>query len=890
MVLSSGVQWRYIEENLRTSQDWDRLNFAGEIPGGGRENQSHTNDKVALVCIYALEFFEKKMPSLIDLRQLPPIKIKVWNKRKTLLKLLENKLFEILPGDGHKKKPNFSDFFEESLAQCIVYRKQIYVFRCLTYLNMGTKLLPREEEKMHVKLKALTTYNHASLACRCLLDWIRLDPSTAIPRACELFKTNSELFSAKKVCSWFTEHPEVKKNLKVVLTQLIKANLAPINSQLRQLVAYAGEQFTFMENIRFLNCAKRVHNQVIFRFLLITLFDLKEPEECRKNLNKHIKFLSQILVLWIENAPAFLPTCFKQTYEESSSKKIIQETITELLNYTNFSIVRSPYYPEPILDSVGLYRRHIKKTAFCAALLRSCFSSQKEIQKRGRWVAEHIACKDTSFELLYRNFHQMSQKGASSLAILTKFKKVLAIRTTIGIPLIAHIVTPNKRQLFAGMIKPQLTISKEMQSAWKMKILCHEFFKSENHAIRECLAKIATLEGFSLKAIKSCSQWFRDVFFPLHNGSMLVAFAGPIHAHDKALETSLKAVLPKNSAYFASPPLQQHLMGHPYQFSARYFGWMHLKEKVPFNWKEATFYFEGGNLLRVINRKNEVTILCGALNLLCAYFVAEINQTFVSLDMKRKVEKKVDELLEKGVIQSHHLEETKRILKILNENEKSTSKDAYQAIAKIEVIRDVLQEELQHPMLVLESGFGFHQSQLELHIDMYILPAPNGVVFLQSYELTVSTLHRIIENGRLTFIEQKVLNSFLKYAKILQNRDEKRLLAILKQLEQLDVTVIQVPGIYVDEHFTINYLNAIVGQGNTGNFAITNGFKGIPGEDYLRDAFTLMLQAGGIDSVYFEGHDLEKTMETTPDWDLESLRMIQLIGGIHCRSLELFSD
>jgi len=896
MVFMLASQWSYIEKNLRTPEDWERLNFVGDMPTlqACIDQRQETNNKVAIVCKCAMDFFDQKMSRLIHLRELPSGKMKIWKKREALLEILETKLFEILPEDAFsenslEEKPCFYDFFKESLARCIVLHKQIFVFRCLTYLKMNIQLLPKEQDELHAKLGALTLYNQAALACNCLLDWIILEPSIAIPKACELFEKHVELLSAEKLYRWFVKNPEVKNNLKSILSQLISANKPNINSQLLRLVAFTSEQFTLLEKIAFLNCAQRAHNKSIFRFLLISLFDAKESLECYRDINKHVEFLSQSLIFWIENAPVFLQTPAPINCEEVSLKTIVQEIILDLLKYTNFSVVRFPYHPEPILDAEGLYGRQIKKRGFCAALLQNCFMESKERQKRSRWVAGLIAQKDASFDLLYRHFCRMSQKKAASEKIIDKLNKVLSVRTVINIPLTAHQVPQGKQKLFKWFLSRSTVLEKKVQNAWRIRVVYHEFFGKNGHTIEACLKKIGILENFLVKPLKCRFQWFRDVFFPISAGKVLIPFVGPKYACNDALEIKLRTILPYNSAYFTALPLQQQMMGNPYKFSKLYFGWMQSSE-LPFTCKESTFYFEGGNLLRVINRKNETIILCGALNLVCAFIVAELNQTFTSLEMQEKIQKKINELLGKNTLQVQLLKETKDVLKILYKRKDISLKDAYQAVAKIEVIRDELQEELQSPMLVLESGHGFDQAQLELHIDMYILPAPNGVVFVQSYEVTVHTLQEILDNSRLSFLELKVLNSFLKYARLLRRRDEKRLRAVCKQLEQLDLTVIKVPGIYVNKHYNINYLNSIAGQGSTGSFVITNGFKGIPGEGYLRDAFTMFLQAKGIDSVYFQGHDLKKTMETSPDWDLESLKMIQLFGGIHCRSLEFFSS
>ncbi|MBS0655292.1 MAG: hypothetical protein JSR46_05925, partial [Verrucomicrobia bacterium] len=119
---------------------------------------------------------------------------------------------------------------------------------------------------------------------------------------------------------------------------------------------------------------------------------------------------------------------------------------------------------------------------------------------------------------------------------------------------------------------------------------------------------------------------------------------------------------------------------------------------------------------------------------------------------------------------------------------------------------------------------------------------------------------------------------------------ERALTDISRALHTFGFRVIPVPGLYHKDLglANVNFMNSIIGVGKNGKFCITNGSSHSL-DRYLREAYTAILHAHGIDNVYFVGR------ETTGEYGCRDPRGIfdaaetslSHGGGIHCRTQEV---
>lgn len=937
-------QLELIRTHLKDIEDWKTIELHDKYIS---LDASHTSKsvsllKVKLICKHVFGYIQAQLNLLKPGLEISLKQDIEWIQNDHLLSIIETKLLK-----KFRKKTHPQFFFEKQLLQCFFLRDQIQI-HCILSLANSRPLLEDEINDLHLCLKHLALDNryiplvnewlykillkNHSLGMKLCIRLFEAYPhllfkengggiaffnysiqthdvsffcflmahhATLIdPLLHRIFEKNEKSYSKlldalfihliknhhktaiKNLYLWFNNYPKAKHRWAKTLLKMIKSNQKNTNKALISIFSEIYELLSCREKKQFLIRAKGYENLSVFQFLLLKNFDDKDSIPSA-SYNEYLLAVYACILFWIKD-PSYLYCRLEEVFEDSKDE-IIKKLISIALKYSNHSLVRLPCYAEKDQKQSDSEEYPTKTSAFFLKLMGFCLQTRcKETLCRANYVASLMAKHDDSFHLFYRYYLKQKNEGKSLNKIECTFIKALSTKTPIKLGLNPHHVSSEKRQLLQSLVNTQ-EIQKFKSSYWEFKTLFFEQSDNPATTLSNSLKSISKIEGFSTYALENRISWIRDCFFRLPSQEMLTPFIGTEKKPRTISETCLKKILPKSCTYFTpSFTLRHHLMGEAY--NNRYLDALE-PSALPFQYKCATFYFEGGNLLHAINTQGYMMVLSGGLNVTYSYLIAEAHHTFNDRILQQRIIEKIEQLENQGILTEELINKTKKTLKhVLNRS--VSNADASKAIAKIEVIKDTMEKELGYPLVILEPAYGFQQNQLDLHIDMFVLPAPNGVIFLQSHHVTTQTLEHILSQARLSFLERKTLESFLEHALLLRERDEMRLQRIQEELEKKDFIVIPIPGIYINSEYTINYMNAIAGKGNSGDFIITNGFKGIPGESYLRDTFTLILQSAGINSAYFCGSPLNRILETTADIDKESHDYINLSGGLHCRTLE----
>lgn len=396
------------------------------------------------------------------------------------------------------------------------------------------------------------------------------------------------------------------------------------------------------------------------------------------------------------------------------------------------------------------------------------------------------------------------------------------------------------------------------------------------------LHQVSILEGFKLTAIPF--PWPRDKMFTIHEKKYIL----PARIKITNSKSYLRASLASMSDKFRYATLVWKLLGDKQKrfqglssVKASEFSHSHL-------YKEAPFFFEGGNLLRSLDQKGETIILSGASNIL----VSILNSRFFFSDRNKKKNLIIstNRILENS---GEHEVEIKKLMDRLQQaqlleefSEPQKRKVAALTIASIPMIEKEMSAILGSKVVTLGEVF---EHQPAYHLDMFLMPAPDGQVYIQDHSMSIHVLEAVRENygANLNSDELDLLTQYLSNARTEHEEQQDLLAKITYQLESCNIKVIPVPGSYsIASDNRVNFLNAIVGIGNTGKICITNGASGKLGQ-YLADAFTSTLTQNGFDSTYFIGRKTTSKLS-----DAQSCRFkfaaaeasLKSGGGIHCRT------
>lgn len=371
--------------------------------------------------------------------------------------------------------------------------------------------------------------------------------------------------------------------------------------------------------------------------------------------------------------------------------------------------------------------------------------------------------------------------------------------------------------------------------------------------------------------------WLRDPLLILENKKVLVPSVVHTNFFSGYFEELIRLIYGRH--------FRGDVMGQVYHenFSERL-----LEFSIP-GLKEAPFYFEGGNLIPAINQSGEKVYLCGANNIL--YSIANSRYLFSELKEKKNLIEQIKSLEKTPLFSKENLSFVQeRLEEAIALREFSTTQKEWIAkltIACSKYIEKQMTNSLGHPVIVIGEVF---KAPIAFHLDMFLLAAPEGLIFVQDFELCKTTLHHILQHVELSMNEKKRLRMYAEQADLHQKMHGQQLKAVEEILKNAGFKVVLVPGIYYDRSGAqiVNLINSIVGSGKKGRFCISNGSLH-PVDRHLRDAFTCILHAHGIDRVYFAGKKSEKDV-----WEplscstyFKAYDGLEKGGGVHCRTLEM---
>jgi hypothetical protein len=309
-----------------------------------------------------------------------------------------------------------------------------------------------------------------------------------------------------------------------------------------------------------------------------------------------------------------------------------------------------------------------------------------------------------------------------------------------------------------------------------------------------------------------------------------------------------------------------------------------LKEEI-YGVKEAPFYFEGGNLIPAINRKGELCYLSGQDNILFSL----LNGAITFRGQEKRLLQKMYSLQGTDI---YSVENVKAVQLRLAKTGliDSFSKSEQEGIAKIAIagfmcIREMMEEAIGHPVLLLDHPL---VSQIDFHLDMFLAPAPEGLIFMNDPDVCYELLKRILRTCKLSEEEKDRLLLYVHHARIQRQEIGDKLDRMELSLTKAGFKVCRVPAVFYDDvnQIAVHFLNGIFGKGKEGNFCITNGSPH-PLDKYLRDAFTGYMKSYGIDRVYFTGRPSSGEVSSHGGLPYFPARdSLRNFGGIHCRTQE----
>ncbi len=392
---------------------------------------------------------------------------------------------------------------------------------------------------------------------------------------------------------------------------------------------------------------------------------------------------------------------------------------------------------------------------------------------------------------------------------------------------------------------------------WKYKkIYCGN---ASNKIIAE-LKKICQIEKIFFENLPIVTPWAKDPILLRGDNSLLfpARIKNRIESQVFILDFLVEV---KQLFYEEGRPFQQSVMG-----------WVlnsNLQERfIKANFhraKEAPFYFEGGNLLKVQNRSGKSMYLSGPCNLL--YTLLNAGSIPYYWAKKEEILKKAKAIPKDApLFGQKKFEDLDLFEKSWTDEEKKLAVRILYALA--EVIKETIAKKLKIPVLHLGH---FLEAPPDYHLDLFLLPAPGGVVFLQDHNLAWQLLESIKKNNHCSQSEIKRLELYQQSALYAIKEDEEKLNRMEEALTCADFTVVRVAGAFfsngVKKRVAVNFLNAVVGIGKDCAYCITNA-GGHPAERLLQNHWLEIMQKHDIRNVYFMEEPNEEFAKSG--------------GGVHC--------
>ncbi len=313
--------------------------------------------------------------------------------------------------------------------------------------------------------------------------------------------------------------------------------------------------------------------------------------------------------------------------------------------------------------------------------------------------------------------------------------------------------------------------------------------------------------------------------------------------------------------------------------------------------EEASVYYEGGNLTLGRNQKGKLFYLSGQGNLQMSFILhAErlIHENLQGLQEKWRAftpEESQEIFQEAMVFMQPALIRSGIIAKFANV---SFYDIVIAAVLGLRQLRAEFMNELQLPTLFLGPPY---ELQAEFHIDLFVIPAPNGMVFVQDYSQTVAILEELLSEDHWSFEKRDNLEEYLTKAKLMEQKYQQQIKHIGAQLQLSDFKVCYVPGLYHlnlvegDDNSSVAkaaYINCIFGLDAQNEIYCISMGSVSHFESYFEKKFAESLHSYGVKKVYFLGRPTVGEVSYAGGLPyVYANEKLWRDGGIHCISLEI---
>jgi hypothetical protein len=533
--------------------------------------------------------------------------------------------------------------------------------------------------------------------------------------------------------------------------------------------------------------------------------------------------------------------------------------------------------------------KYYKESGLIQALVKIIISDEDPgVRERAQYALLLLEKIDSNIASLN---HEISSflEPSSAKSEQKAFKRLENFITKLPMPLELdfsikpHALRSNSPQyhLLLPTVESALSVSKKMEhdAFWEIQELMVGIEPGQK-MFAQNLMEVAAAEGFDLTF--SNIAWLRDPLHILNNKDLLVPL--PLNVDQNKTKSSF---LLDNKGKF--PELIHHLTDDP-NASVMMTGEIEQISSSPLsNMVLSPFYFEGGNLIPAINQQGDKVYLCGAYNIL--YSILNSMELIATEESRKDLLEEMITLENSGKFSSENVSLVKERLENAGLLANFSSEDERDMVAKITIsaasyYEKLMAKTLGAPMCVVGDIFA---SQPAFHLDMFLLPAPGGTIFMQDYSLCGKVIDLILSHYSLDETQKETLLMYQKKSNELMESRQGALDRIAKSLEKAGFRVVSVPGVYHENESNdkINFLNAITGIGEKGAFCVTNGSSNRV-DHYLRDAYVDILKYHGIANVYFLGRETKSTpWQRLPTEEFpEAEKSLAHHGGIHCRTQE----
>lgn len=300
----------------------------------------------------------------------------------------------------------------------------------------------------------------------------------------------------------------------------------------------------------------------------------------------------------------------------------------------------------------------------------------------------------------------------------------------------------------------------------------------------------------------------------------------------------------------------------------------------------APFYFEGGNLLEAVDREGRIVMLSGANNLTYSLINGPDSFTSLAFPIAQGMYSMTPQEATRAKVLLKRMRATRVYSQFSVHNSHLLAK-AY--VIGTKIIAERMEKTLQKKVIFLGTPF---EKPVEYHLDLFLLPAPRGVVFIQDHRESIAVLQKILREEQLTPSEKARILLYLKNAEIEHREKNEQLTSIRQTLTSNGFIVVGFPGSFKAslEKLDVNFLNAIVGENENGVYCLSNG-SSHPVDRFLRKAAALHWQKNGIARVYYTGRREKGPISLRGQLEFSAARKgLDKGGGIHCRAQVIRSN